>query len=300
MKILQFKGVAMTNNLDISNENESAKSQVSETKSAWLVVTIGFVAFLALYLFIYNLQSHDKSPAALGMPGMHMNKMGTFWSFPILQASGLVGLITAYIAVLLGLQQSRRAVGWLKLDYLTIDQLHRQIALLTLGLVMVHAVATVFDAMGDSWRTALWFNGWANPKTGWPAAVWGYDVGIIAFYALLLLGPTFYMRRKFGTQNWKYLHRFILIFYVGSIWHSLILGLDMSYYKWVRPLTWLLQVPLLWLIAKRFNELAKKNSEKKFGSNSVVSQTLVGIAYAGILAVLIIVFSGNSDFIANI
>ena len=290
----------MSNKIETSSQSRDPKTRLSGTKSAWLVTAIGFVAFTVLYLFILHLQSQDRSAAALGMSSMHMNKLRTFWSFPILQASGLVGIVTAYFAVLLGLQQSRRAVGWLKLDYRTIDSLHRQIALLTLGLVIVHAVATVFDAMGDSWRTVFWVNGWANAKTGWPAAVWGYDVGIIAFYALLLLGPTFYLRRKIGVNNWKYLHRFVLIFYIGSIWHSLILGLDMSYYKWVRPLTWLLQIPLFWLLAKRFKELAKKNENIKSGSKYLISQALVGIAYAGILAVLVIVFSGNSDFIANI
>lgn len=282
------------------HSTDTREIHISSTKSAWSVTTIGAISFFALYAFIYHLQSHDKSAAALGMSNMHMNKMSTFWSFPILQASGLVGLVAAYLAVLLGLQQSRKVAGWFKLDYRSIDSLHRHIALLTLGLVIIHAVSTVFDAMGDSWRTVFWFNGWANAKTGWPAAVWGYDLGIIAFYTFLLLGPTFYLRRKIGVQNWKYLHRFILIFYIGSVWHSLILGLDMSYYKWVRPLLWLLQIPLLWLFAKRFGELGKKNSDNKSGAKYLTSMLLVGIAYTGIVAALVIVFTGHSGFIANI
>jgi methionine sulfoxide reductase heme-binding subunit len=282
------------------HSTDTREIHISSTKSAWSVTTIGAISFFALYAFIYHLQSHDKSAAALGMSSMHMNKMSTFWSFPILQASGLVGLVAAYLAVLLGLQQSRKVAGWFTLDYRSIDSLHRHIALLTLGLVIIHAVSTVFDAMGDSWRTVFWFNGWANAKTGWPAAVWGYDLGIIAFYTFLLLGPTFYLRRKIGVQNWKYLHRFILIFYIGSVWHSLILGLDMSYYKWVRPLLWLLQIPLLWLFAKRFGELGKKNSDNKSGAKYLTSMLLVGIAYTGIVAALVIVFTGHSGFIANI
>lgn len=281
-------------------ENESSAQEITSAKSAWSVTAIGVLAFLAIYAFIYHLQSQDKSAAALGMSSMHMNHMSKFWSFPVLQASGLVGLVAAYLAVLLGLQQSRRAVGWLKLDYRSIDTLHRHIALLTLGLVIVHAVATVFDAMGDSWRTVFWFNGWANAQTGWPAAVWGYDIGIIAFYTFLLLGPTFYLRRKVGVQVWKYLHRFILVFYIGSIWHAMILGLDMSHYGWIRPTTWLLQIPLLWLLAKRFSELAKKNESKKSSLGYLVSQLLVGISYAGIIAAVVIVLTGHSDFIANI
>jgi predicted ferric reductase len=290
----------MSKSLSSQDNSQGSMVQISPKKSAASVLGIGLIAFFGLYTYIYHLQSLNKSAAALGMSSMHMNKMSTFWSFPILQASGLVGLAAAYFAVLLGLQQSRRAVGWLKLDYRSIDQLHRHIALLTLGLVIVHAVATVFDAMGDSWRTVLWFNGWANAKTGWPQAVWGYDVGIIAFYTLLLLGPTFYLRHKIGVQSWKYLHRFILIFYIGSIWHSLILGLDMSHYAWVRPTTWLLQIPLLWLLARRFTELAKKNEAKRGSAGYLTSVLLVALSYAAIIASLVIVLTGNSDFIANI
>lgn len=226
--------------------------------------------------------------------------MSTFWSFPILQASGLIGMVTAYLGLLLGLQQSRKVAGWFNMSYRKIDQLHRQLALLTISLVVVHVIATVYDAMGDSWRTVLWFNGWANAKTGWPQAVWGYDTGIFAFYCLLILGPTFYLRRKIGVSMWKYLHRFILIFYVGSVWHSLILGLDMSHYSWIRPLVWLLQIPALWLLARRFGELAKKNKESNSAPGVAVSYLMVVASYIGIVAALIIVFTGHSNFIANV
>ncbi len=283
-----------------TNEKEDSKAQIGNKTSGFIVAGIGAIAFALIYQYIYHLQSLNKSAAALGMPKMGMQDMNKFWSFPILQASGLVGLVTAFLSVLLGLQQSRRAVGWLKLNYRTIDQLHRQIALLTLVLVVVHAIATAYDAMGDSWRTVLWFNGWANEKTGWPQAVWGYDTGILAFYLILILGPTFYIRRKIGVSLWKYAHRFILVFYIGSVWHAMILGLDMSHYGWIRPTVWILQIPLLWLLASRFKELVEKNATVKTSIKYLTSQLVVAISYLAIIASLVIVLTGHSDFIANI
>lgn len=73
----------------------------------------------------------------------------------LLQASGLAGLAFAYLSVLLGLQQSARALPGLPFSYRQRDRLHRQISLLVIGLVLVHVVTTALDAMGDSWKTAL-------------------------------------------------------------------------------------------------------------------------------------------------
>jgi predicted ferric reductase len=299
--------VFSTNNLYLRSFMSQQKSggyesleQMSSKKSAWLVTGLGAVAFTALYLFIYHLQSMNKSAAALAMKDAGMQDMHKFWAFPVLQASGLVGLVVSFLVVLLGLQQSRRAVKWLKLDYRTIDQLHRQMALLALGLVIVHAVATAFDAMGDSWHTAFFVNAWAGVDgfKAWSGAVLAYDLGIIGFYIFLLLGPTFYLRRKMGVQRWKFLHRFILAFYIVSVWHALMIGKEFGYYGWLRPVTWLAQIPLLLLLAKRFSELATKNKDKKSGIRYLSSIGLVAISYLGILAALVLVLSGHSGFIA--
>jgi DMSO/TMAO reductase YedYZ heme-binding membrane subunit len=65
--------------------------------------------------------------------------------------------------------------------------------------------------------------------------VWDYNIGILALYILVLVAPTFYIRRVIGTGRWRFLHRFVLVFYALSIWDSLILGLDESYYSGFAP-----------------------------------------------------------------
>lgn len=272
--------------------------QISSRGSGLIVVIAGAAALGALYWLIYSQQSHGTSPGAVAMPDMGMTDMTTYWSFPILQASGLVGLVTAWISVGLGLQQSRKSSRFLGMDYRTIDQVHRQVALLTLGLVIVHVVATAFDAMGDSWRSVLWFNGWA---TDWPDANWGYNIGVFAFYTLLLLGPTFYLRRRMGVNRWKFLHRFILVFYVLSVWHALILGLDVAAYAWVRPVIWLAQIPLLWFLSRRFTTLAQANRAAGRGAiGYLTSMAIVVASYVAMVACLAIVVTGRSDFILTV
>jgi hypothetical protein len=105
--------------------------------SGTLLGAIGIVSTAALTIAIWQLQSQGRSPAALAMQSEHMANMHKFWAFPLLQASGLTGLVFAYLSVLFGLQQSARGLSWLPLSYRQIDRLHRQISLLVIGLVLV-------------------------------------------------------------------------------------------------------------------------------------------------------------------
>lgn len=270
-------------------------------RSAVAVSLVGVVATGAVYGWIARLQSQGRSPAAEAMASMGMQNMGKYWSFPILQASGLIGLVAAWLAVLLGLQQSGRSASWVPLTYRQIDRLHRQISLLVLGLVGVHVLATVLDAMGDSWRTVLIPGEWAH--LGWPQAVWGYDTGIFALYLLVLLAPTFYVRRTVGPNRWRFLHRFIIAFYGLSVWHALILGLDVAHYLWIRPVIWLAQVPVLALFIRRL--LAPARSEGSVpgfprNSSALARYTLVALSGLGIVAVILVVATGHSDLIATV
>lgn len=276
---------------------ESRTAARGPVRSGALVLAAGAVSTLALYLFIAHLQSRGRSAAALGMPDMGMTDMRKFWAFPILQASGLTGLFFAYLSVLFGLQQSGRRASWLPLNYRQIDRLHRQISLLVIGLVLVHVVATVCDAMGDSWRTVLLPGGWS---ASWPQAVWGYDLGVFALYLLILLAPTYYVRRGIGASRWRFAHRFVLVFYVFALWHTLILGMDVSYYGWIRPVIWIAQIPLLVLFARRMTQPARSGQLAGGGWRAVVRQSLVAVSVLAAVAIAMVVLSGHCGFIANV
>jgi hypothetical protein len=101
----------------------------SNTAISKRVYATGAAVTAALYGYILFYQSRDSSEAALGMPSMHMNHIAKFWSFPILQATGLVALLTAYIALFFGLQQSGKTARWLKLSPPQIDEVHQSLSL---------------------------------------------------------------------------------------------------------------------------------------------------------------------------
>jgi len=282
-------------------ETGAAKRPRKDGRAAFLsgtiVLAVGAISTLALYLVIAHLQSEGRSAAALSMPSMGMQNMNKYWSFPILQASGLTGLFFAYLSVMLGLQQSGRRLSWLPLNYRQIDRSHRQISLLVIGLVLIHVVATLFDAMGDSWRTVFIPGGWSS---NWPQAVWGYDVGIFSFYLLLLLAPTFYVRRGIGANRWRFMHRFVLVFYILAVWHTLILGADVGQYTWIRPVIWLTQIPVLALFVRRLTQPARSGERKTAGWRAGMRGVLVATSVLAAVAIAMVVLSGQSGFIANI
>jgi predicted ferric reductase len=243
----------------------------------WLVAA-AFTAFF--YFSIYSQQALNKSAAAINMPDMGMQNMAKFWAFPIMQSAGLTALIMAWFSVALGLAQTSSKTG--KILGFDIDILHRHLGLIVLGLVFAHAFVDMWDAMGDSFWTNFWFNGWAKE---WPQANLAYNIGVLSFYLLVLLAPSFYLRKKMGEKAWRYAHRFVLVAYILSVWHTLALGADVAYYGWVRPFIWLIQIPLIWWFSARMRTLASRGSVKPFGR-----VTAVALRYAGYLAIAGIVY----------
>ena len=283
---------------------EAKSTERSGRAPAGSVASVSLVAAaltLILAAQLFRLQSDGRSAAAIAMAAdMDMRDMGRFWSFPILQASGLVALAFAYVTAVLGLVDGIGKASGRALPKL--ECLHRRTSWAVVVLLAVHIVATTLDAMGDSWRTVLIPGTWASQ--GWPAAVTGYNTGIVATYLLVLLGPTYYARRLVSVRIWRLVHRGVVAFYALSVWHAMILGLDLAYYTWLRPLVWSLQIPLVVLLMIRLYRAAwpplvrtRSSATRTVQVASVIAFALCGLAA---VAILVIVVTGHSGFIATV
>jgi sulfoxide reductase heme-binding subunit YedZ len=125
-----------------------------------------------------------------------------------------------------------------------IVRLHEHVALVALAAIAVHGLAL----LGDSWL-----------KPGWPGITipfWlpyrpGFTgIGIIGGYLALLLGPSFYLRRRIGARRWRKLHRLTVIVWVSSAVHALGAGSD-GKQVWLRAVVLLPAVPIAYLLAVR-------------------------------------------------
>jgi len=262
---------------------------------------IGISLFVIIGFAIHNLQSTGRSAAAIAMAkDMDMRNVEKFWAFPFLQSSGLVAILLSYVTALLGLGRAalKEAGGTASA---TMNHVHRHVSLCVVGLVLIHMLTTALDAMGDNWRTVLIPGTWAHQ--GWPEAVWGYNLGIAAAYILILVGPTFYIRRILAPTHWLTLHHFAAFFYLFSLWHAMILGLDLAYYQWLRPMIWLAQIPLLGLLMKRLYRPAFTSSSSKvshFNLSRISCLAVFVMCTFAIAVLLFVVITGKSDFIETV
>ncbi|NEE48201.1 hypothetical protein G3M55_26770, partial [Streptomyces sp. SID8455] len=46
-------------------------------------------------------------------------------------------------------------------------------------------------------------------------------IGQAALYLAIPLGLLFYVRHRIGPKTWRVLHRFVIVVYVLSVWHTL-------------------------------------------------------------------------------
>jgi DMSO/TMAO reductase YedYZ heme-binding membrane subunit len=106
-----------------------------------------------------------------------------------------------------------------------------------------------------------------------------------------------------GVRRWRFLHRFVLAFYGLSLWHALILGLDVGAYSWVRPAIWVLQVPLLILLIRRLRSPLRSDRKLSPGQRLTVLAVRYGLQAASataIAAIAALVLTGQSGFIATV
>jgi methionine sulfoxide reductase heme-binding subunit len=170
-------------------------------------------------------------------PGPHL-----FWITS--RAAGTVALVTASLSVGLGLMMAARMLkgrgqsgDW--------RVLHESLALATLAALAVHALSLLGDRyMHPSLLDiALPFH-W-NYRAGWTA------LGIVGGWMLLLLGVSYYARRRIGAQRWRRLHRWTALAWVFGVFHALGSGSD-SGRLWFLALSSVVVLPALWLLAVRY------------------------------------------------
>jgi sulfoxide reductase heme-binding subunit YedZ len=133
------------------------------------------------------------------------------------RAAGIAALVLSSFSVTLGLLMSTKLLRGRALD---LRAAHEVLALTTIGALVIHGVTL----LGDGWLhptladVAIPFA--SSYKTGWTT------LGIVAGWATILLGLSFYARRTIGAKRWRSLHRFTALAWLFGLIHSLGEGTD--------------------------------------------------------------------------
>jgi methionine sulfoxide reductase heme-binding subunit len=141
--------------------------------------------------------------------------------------------------VLLGLALANRLVRGR-----TVVKLHEHIALASLVAIAVHAITLLGDR-------------WLNPGPVGLLVPFAMDyrplftgIGVIAGYLALLIGLSFYVRRRIHPRRWRRLHRFTILVYLLAVLHVVGAGSDADV-VWMRVILFATGAPILFLFLLR-------------------------------------------------
>src|SRR3954453_19279871 len=167
-------------------------------------------------------------------PGPHL-----FWITS--RAAGIVALAAASVSVSLGLSMSLR-LRWLRRMDLRV--LHETLSLSALVAIGVHGAALLGDGFLHPSLLDISLPFVSGYKTFWTS------MGIVAGWAILALGLSFYARDKIGVVRWRRWHRFTALAWILGLAHSLGEGTDAGT-GWFLAMTAIATVPALVLLVIR-------------------------------------------------
>jgi predicted ferric reductase len=137
----------------------------------------------------------------------------------VTRAAGIVAFLLLWFSTVLGLSVTSKSLERL-LDRMFTYDFHEFISLLSLGFVLLHVAVLMLDRYlpYNLGQVLVPFLSPYRP-------VW-VGIGVIAFYLILLVTVTFYLRQKIGQKAFRAIHVLSLVGYLGVTLHGLYAGTD--------------------------------------------------------------------------
>ncbi|MEU6161476.1 ferric reductase-like transmembrane domain-containing protein [Streptomyces sp. NPDC047130] len=268
--------------------------------------TAAVLVTAAVFVFLWARMGSGDSATVAVMP--FMDDPGTYWMYLLSQAFGWSGLLWAWGTVVLGLLLSGPRLDRSPVPRQVLERWHRTTSLTTMALMFAHALMFAAELVRYetelAWLKRLWTGfadsfvpGWYDSGTGQIAL----PIGQAALYLAVPLGLLFYVRNRIGATTWRRLHRFVIVVYVLSVWHTLLYGTNVWYGEWPRTVLWLLQLPVAVLLLVRLLRPARR-AERLGAPGRRAGGSLPGwalraagrvVAGAVVVGILVVVVSGH-------
>ncbi|MFF8092579.1 ferric reductase-like transmembrane domain-containing protein [Streptomyces sp. NPDC016675] len=235
----------------------------ADLRSALPDATAAVVVTALVFALLWARMESGASDTVAVMP--FMDDARTYWMYLLSQAFGWSGLLWAWCTVIFGLLLSGPRPARLPVSRQVLERWHRTTSLTTMALMFAHALMFAAELVryetALDWAERLWVGFadsfvplWYDSGTGRIAI----PIGQGALYLAVPLGLLFYVRHRFGARTWRRLHRFVIVVYVLSVWHTLLYGTNVWYGEWPRTVLWLLQLPIAALLLLRLLRPARR------------------------------------------
>jgi len=193
----------------------------NKTYSTWQVLVSILVSFFIIGLILIG------AVAAMTPVGQSLGSYIRFlfaldsvqiWWY-VTRASGIIAYLLLWFSTILGLAVTSKYLDGM-LDRLFTYDFHEFISLLSVGFTLVHVIVLMLD-LYMPYSLAQILVPFISPyRPFW------VGVGVIAFYIILLVTITFYMRNRIGTRTFRAIHVLSLIGYIGVTLHGYFSGTD--------------------------------------------------------------------------
>lgn len=157
------------------------------------------------------------------------------------RAAGTAALLLSSAAVCMGLLMGGRYARRRGYD---LRVTHEALSLATMIAIAVHGVSLLGDHFLHPTLLDITVPFAGGYKTFWTSA------GIVAGWSLIVLGLSYYVRDKIGTQRWRKMHRFTALAWILGLMHTLGEGTDTGT-RWFLVLMAIAVLPPLFLLGVR-------------------------------------------------
>ncbi|MDT0266690.1 ferric reductase-like transmembrane domain-containing protein [Streptomyces sp. DSM 44915] len=219
--------------------------------------SLALVITLLIYWLLYARVANGTSATIEIMP--MLEDADAYWMYWMCQAFGWSAMLWAYVTVVFGLMRSGPRPRWGWLPAARLEKWHRTTSLTTIALMFLHA----FFFFTEQLRTNQ--ENWSFGRSLWTAFVdvfvpGGYAtgtgrvailIGLLALYLAIPLGLAFYLRSRTGARLWLALHRFVIVVYILSAWHTLLYSTQGWFDGPFRTFLWATQLPIAGLLLWR-------------------------------------------------
>ena len=145
------------------------------------------------------------------------NSIQIWWY--VTRASGIIAYLLLWFSMVLGLAVTSKYVDKM-LDRMFTYDFHQFISLLSIAFTVLHVLVLMLDRyLPYSLGQIL------IPFTSPYRPLW-VGIGVIAFYVIVLVTVTFYLKRQIGMRSFRIIHVLSLVGYLGALLHGIYSGTD--------------------------------------------------------------------------